>query len=78
MDVNGFKKCEDTPFPMIVAPALTELNLEDIKLAPDSGQLSCPPDLSKLRRLVLVEIQTASNQLPQGVVACSGLTELVL
>ncbi len=68
----------DTHLPPIVAPALTELLLDDIKLAPDSEQLSWLPGLPALRRLLLKDLKTASSQLPQGIVACSGLTELVL
>lgn len=70
--------CEDTHLPTIIAPSLTELTLSDIKLASDSQQLSWLPDLPKLRRLVLVDVQQGSDQLPQGIIACSGLTELVL
>ena len=69
---------DDTHLPALVAPALTELVLDDIKLAPDSEQLSWLPDLPKLRRLVLTDVSTTSSQLPQGVLACSRLTELVL
>ncbi len=43
----------DTRLPTICAPALTELKLEDMKLAPDSEQLSWLPGLPSLRRLVL-------------------------
>jgi len=68
----------DTQLPTIVAPALTELVLDDIKLAPDSEQLSWLPRMPSLRRLVLKDVKTASSQLPQGIMACSGLTELVL
>ena len=69
---------DDTHLPAIIALALTELVLDDIKLAPDSEQLSWLPDLPKLRRLVLTDVSTGSSQLPQGVLACTGLTELVL
>ena len=69
---------EDTHLPTIAAPLLTELILDTMKLAPDSEQLSWLPDLPRLRRLELTSVQTASDQLPQGIAACSGLTELVL
>ncbi len=69
---------QDTRLPVISAPALTELTLDDTKLAPDSEQLSWLPQLPKLQRLVLKDVKTASSQLPSGVMACSGLTELVL
>ena len=69
---------EDQCLPAMSAPALTELILDDIKLAPDSEQLSWLPDLPKLRRLGLKDVKTASDQLPRGMIACSGLTGLVL
>ena len=77
-DVNEYEKYRDTHLPTIIAPAVTELVLDTMKLAPDSEQLSWLPDLPKLRRLVLANVQIASDQLPQGIAACSGLTELAL
>ena len=68
----------DTHLPAILAPALTELGLDNFKLAPDSEPLGWLPGLPKLRRLELTNLKLASRQLPQGVTACSGLTELVL
>ncbi len=68
----------DTHIPAIIAPALTELMLDDIKLAPDSQQLSWLPGLPKLRRLVLKDVKTAAKELPGGALQCSRLTELVL
>jgi len=67
-----------TYLPAIIAPALTELVWDEINLAPESEQLSWLPDLPQLRRLVLTDVSTASSQLPQGVLACSGLRELVV
>ncbi len=64
--------------PVIVAPALTELTLAGMLLAPACSELSWLPGLPKLRRLVLTQLETRSQELPQGVTACSGLTELVL
>jgi len=69
---------EHTCLPTIIAPALTELSLEDMALAPDSGELRWLPGLPRLRRLVLTHLQTASCELPQGIMACTGLTELVV
>ena len=69
---------QSTCLPTIVAPALTELSLEDMALAPDSGGLQWLPGLPRLRRLRLTDIQTASSELPEGMMACTGLTELVL
>ena len=69
---------EATFLPVIDAPALTELLLENIWLAPGSEQLSWLPSLPKLQRLALKQLHTAADQLPQGIMACSGLTELVL
>ena len=60
-----------------MAPALTELVLDEMKL-PDSEQLSWLPRLPKLQRLALLGLKTGSAQLPQGIIACSGLTELVM
>jgi hypothetical protein len=68
----------DTCLPIIIAPAMTELVLDDILLAPCCEQLSWLPGLPQLRRLVLRDIKTAANQLPDGVIQCSRLTELVL
>jgi len=73
-DGNG----QETYLPDITAPALTELVLDDIWLAQEIDQLSWLPDLPPLRRLVLKDLKTDSSQLPQGIMACSGLTELVL
>ena len=79
MDLNSDKaNFVDMHMPATVAPALTELVLANIMLAPDSEQLDWLPDLPKLRRLVLTELKTQSSQLPRGIVACSGLTELQL
>ncbi len=69
---------EDTQLPRITAPAMTELVLDGLKLAPHSEQLIWLPGLPKLQRLVLTDVETGSTQLPLGVMACSGLTELVL
>jgi len=74
----GSEPYEGTYLPTIVAPALTELILDDIMLAPDSEQLSWLPGLPALQRLVLQDLKTGASQLPQGVAACSSLTELVL
>ena len=68
----------DMHLPTIVAPALTELTLDNMVLAADSEQLSWLPALPVLRRLVLIEVKTASIELPHGIAGCSGLTELVL
>ena len=65
----------DMHLPAIVAPALTELVLTNIMLAPHNAQLDWLPQLPKLRRLVLTELKTHSSQLPRGIVACCGLTE---
>ncbi len=78
IDFNQYEEYRDTHLPTIIAPALTELILDTIKLAPDSEQLGWLPDLPKLRRLVCANLQLASDQLPQGIAACSGLTELAL
>jgi len=78
VDINAADPSADTWLPAIVAPALTELVLNDIRLALDSKQLSWLPRLPKLRRLELKDVKTASDQLPQGVMGCSGLTELVM
>jgi len=77
-DYEGEEPCPETRMPPIIAPALTELTLDDIRLAPDSEQLSWLPGLPSLRRLVIKDLKTASAQLPHGVMACTGLTELVL
>ena len=69
---------EDMHLPAIAAPALTELVLDDIKLAADSEQLPWLSDLPKLLRLMLANLRITSRQVPEGVRACSGLTELVL
>ena len=68
----------DTHLPTLIAPALTELILDDLQLAPDSEQLRWLPGLPKLRRLVLKDVRTNLHQVPQGIMASSGLTELVL
>jgi len=78
VDINAADPSADTWLPAIVAPALTELVLNDIRLALDSKQLSWLPRLPKLRRLELKDVKTASAQLLHGVMACTGLTELVL
>jgi len=78
VDIDGGDSYEDTHLPIITAPALTELVLNDIKLAPDSANLSWLSGLPKLRRLVLTDLKTASSEMPCGITACSGLTELVL
>ena len=77
-DIENDEPYQDTRLPVILAPALTELSLDDILLAPDSEQLGWLPQLLNLRRLTLKDVKTASSQLPSGVMACSGLTELVL
>jgi len=69
---------DSTLLPTIVAPALTELSLGGMWLQPDSSELSWLPGLPKLRRLVLTDIETQSAELPKGVTACSGITELLL
>jgi len=69
---------DSTLLPTIVAPALTELTLCGMWLQPDSSELSWLPSLPKLRRLVLTGLEAQSTELPKGVTACSGLTELVL
>ncbi len=69
---------EDTRLPTITAPALTELDMRGLMLAPVSEQLAWLPGLPKLQRLVLTDVTTGSTQLPLGVMACSSLTELVL
>ena len=74
----GREPYRDTYLPAIVTPALTEIILDDVKLASDSEELPWLPDLPKLRRLELVDLKTGSKELPQGVMACSSLTELVL
>ncbi len=61
----------------IAAPALTELTLSDMWLAPESEQLSWLAGLPKLRRLVLRNLEASWSQPPQGFTACHGLTELV-
>ena len=63
---------EYTHLPTNIAPALTELTLDDIQLAPDSQELSWLPDLPKLRRLLLINVQTDSDQLPQGLLGAAG------
>ena len=73
-DDDGYH--QDMHVPMIVAPALTEVVFDGIKLAPDSEQLTWLPGLPKLRRLVLANMRIASKQLPRGIAACSSLTEL--
>jgi len=77
-DATIHDQYEATHLPAIIAPALTELILDDILLAPDSEQLDWLPGLPKLRRLVLEDLKTAAIELPNGIAACSGLTELVL
>ena len=69
---------EDTQLPAIFAPALTELTLADMSLAPGNGELSWLSGLPSLRRLVLKDLETPSSEIPQGLVASSGLTALVL
>ena len=78
VDFLGTDSHVDTCLPKIPAPALTELQLDSIALAPDSEQLIWLPRLPNLRRLVLKRLGTASDQLPRGVTGCSGLTELVM
>jgi len=78
MDVDAGDSCTDTHLPFIIAPAMTELILDDIKLGSDSEQLSWLPRMPSLRRLVLKDVKTASSQIPQGVVQCRRLRELVL
>jgi len=78
VDTEAGDCCTDMHLPIIVAPALTELILDDIKLAKDSAQLSWLPRLPSLRRLVLKDVKTASSELPEGAVQCRMLTELVL
>jgi len=68
---------DSTQLPAIVAPALTELTLADMWLH-ESRELSWLPGLPSLRRLVLKGLEIDLKELPQGVSACSGLTELVL
>ncbi len=68
----------DTYLPALIAPALTELILCNFKLAPDSEPLGWLPGLPRLRRLVLTDVKLSSRQLPRGIAACSGLTELVV
>ena len=72
---SGYK---DMQLPSIIAPALRELTLSDMWLAPVSGQLSWLAGLPKLRRLVLEGINTTSSQPPHAFTACRSLTELVL
>ncbi len=68
---------DSTQLPAIVAPALTELTLADMWLH-ESRELSWLPGLPNLQRLVLKGLVIDLKELPQGVSACSGLTELVL
>ena len=78
--VSGDEQWGGTHLPTLIAPALTELVLEDMWLDADSGQLSWMAGLPHLRRLVLKSLQifqTASG-FPEGVTACSSLTELVV
>lgn len=69
---------DSTQLPVIIAPALTELTLAGMWLAPESSELSWLPGLPRLRRLVLTDLDLQSRVLPRGVTACSGLTELML
>ena len=78
VNVSRHEPYADMLLPAIFAPALESLELDDIKLAPGSEELSWLPYLPKLRRLVLTDVKTASSQIPLGIVSCSGLTELTL
>ena len=78
VDTRAADPYADTGLPAVIAPALTELTLDDIKLAPDCAQLGWLPGLLSSRRLVLRDIKMASGQMPQGIAECSALTELVM
>jgi len=67
-----------TYLPAIIAPALAELTLAGMWLAEHGGELVWLPCLPNLRRLVLKDLDTGSRELPEGIMACTGLTELVL
>ena len=74
---------DSTELPLIAAPALTELTLGGMWLPPRWQALECSKlgwlaDLPSLRRLVVKDLQTDVREIPQGITACSGLTELAL